>query len=141
MMKLKAKSQNGKAKNKCTSINKRATKDYFKEATKHDLMKNKDFWEKLKPFLPNKWCFSEDQISIEINDELVSDEQILSDIFNKHYVKVVEKSSGTKPSSLGDSRNLLLDETMVGKVIDTYRDHPGVITIKSSVTQKSMFSL
>ena len=67
--------------------------------------------------------------------------KILSDIFNKHYVKVVEKSSGTKPSSLGDSRNLLLDETMIGKVIDTYRDHPGVITIKSSVTQKSMFSL
>ena len=47
MMKLKAKSQNGKAKNKCTSINKRATKDY--------LVKNKHFWEKLKPFLPNKW--------------------------------------------------------------------------------------
>ena len=46
MMKLKAKSQNGKAKNKCTSINKRATKDY--------LVKNKHFWEKLKPFLPNK---------------------------------------------------------------------------------------
>ena len=133
MMKLKAKSQNGKAKNKCTSINKRATKDY--------LVKNKHFWEKLKPFLPNKWCFSDDQISIEINDELVSDEQILSDIFNKNYVKVVEKSPGAKPSSLGDSRNLLLDETMIRKVIDTYRDHPGVITIKGSVTQKRMFSL
>ena len=29
------------------------------------------FAKKLKPFLINKECFSEDQINIEVNDELV----------------------------------------------------------------------
>ena len=53
-----------KAKNKCTSINKKAKKDYFKEATKYGVMTNKEFWKKLKPFLINKGCFSEDQIGI-----------------------------------------------------------------------------
>ena len=66
-----------KAKNKCTSINKKARKDYFKEATKYGVMTIKEFRKKLKPFLTNKECFSEDKISVEVNDELVSDEKIL----------------------------------------------------------------
>ena len=66
-----------KAKNKCTSINKKAEKDYFKEAIKYGVMTNKEFWKKPKLFLTNEGCFSQDQISIEVNDELVSDEKIL----------------------------------------------------------------
>ena len=44
-------------------------------------MTNNEFWKKLKPFLANKGCFSEDQISIELNDELVSNEKILTEKF------------------------------------------------------------
>ena len=66
--------------------------------------------------------FSDDRISIEVNDELVSDEKIFTEFFNEYYINIVEKSSGTKPSSLGDSANPLLDETTVGKIIDTYQD-------------------
>ena len=83
----------------------------------------------------------EDKVSIGVNDELVSDEKVLTEIFNEHYINIVEKSSGTKPSSLGDSTNRLLGETTVGKIIDTYRDHPSIITIKSSVTQNSKFNI
>ena len=36
-----------KAKNKCTSINKRAKKGYFKVATKYGVLKNNEFWKKL----------------------------------------------------------------------------------------------
>ena len=57
-----------------------------------------------------------------------------------HCIKV-EKSSGTKPSSSGDSVNPVCDETAVGKIIDTYRDHPSVLAVKSSVTQNSKFNL
>ena len=57
--------------------------------------------------------------------------------FNQHYINIAGKSSGTKSSSLGDSANALLEETTVGKIIDTYRDHPSVIAIKSSITQNS----
>ena len=109
-----------KAKNKCTSINKKAKKDYFKEATKYGVMTNKEFWKKLKPFLTNKGCFSEDKINIEVNDELVSNEKIQTEILNERYINIVEKSSATKPSSLADSANPLLDETTAGKIVDTY---------------------
>ena len=69
-------------------------------------MTNKEFWEKLKPFSTNKGCFSEDQVSTEVNDELEIDKKILTEIFKKHYINMVEKFSGTKPSSLGNSANL-----------------------------------
>ena len=104
-------------------------------------MTNKEFWKKLKPFLTNKGCFSEDQISIEVNDKPVSDKKILTEIFNEYFINIAEKSSGTKPSSLGESANPLPDEATVGKIIDTYRDHPSVIAVKSSVTQHSKFNL
>ena len=130
-----------KAKNKCIYINKIAKKDYFKEATKYGVITNKEFWKKLKPFLTNKGCFSEDQISLEVNDELVSDEKILTEISDEYCINIVETSSGIKPFSLGDSANPFLDETMTGKIIDTYRDQPSLIAIKSSITQNSKFSL
>ena len=34
-------------------------------------------------------------------------------IFNEYYINIVEKFSGTKPLSLGDSGDTLLDETTV----------------------------
>ena len=60
--------------------------------------------------------------------------KILTELFNEHCINKVEKSSGTKPSSSGDSTNPVPHETTVGKIIDTYRDHPSVIAIKSSRT-------
>ena len=39
-----------KAKNRCTSVNKKAKKDYFKEAAKYGVMTNKYFLEKTKTF-------------------------------------------------------------------------------------------
>ena len=93
-------------------------------------MTKKQFWK--KAFLTNKGCFSEDQISIKVNDELVTDAKILTELFNKHCINKAEKSSGTKPSSSGDTANPVPHETTVGKIIDTYRDHPRVIAIKSS---------
>ena len=74
------------------------------------------------------------------NDVLVSEEKILK-IFSKHYINIAEKSSGTNPSSLGDSTNPSFDETNVGKIIDRYRHHLSAIDIKSSVTRNSKFNL
>ena len=116
-----------KAKNKCTSINKKAKTDYLKEATKYDAMANNKFLKKL--FLRNKRCFSEDQTSMEINDELVSDEKFLTEIFNEHYINILETTM-----------LMTLDETTIGKIIDTYRHHPSVIAIKLSYTQNHKFN-
>ena len=41
-------------------------------------MTNKESRKKLKSFLTNKGCLPEDQINNEANDELVSDEKVLT---------------------------------------------------------------
>ena len=121
------------AKNKRTSGNKKTKKHYFE--------KDFEFWKKLKPFLKNKERFSENEISTEINDQLVSNEKIFILIFNKDQINIVGKCSDTKPSLLGDFANPLLDESPVEKIIDTNRNNLSVTAIKSSVRPNSKFNL
>lgn len=83
-------------------------------------MASKEFWKLLKPFLANKGSFSVDQIRIEIENEFVTDERVLRETFNENNIKIVEKNSGIKPSSLEDLSNLSLDQKTVEKVIEKY---------------------
>ena len=83
-------------------------------------MASKELWKLLKPFLANKGSFSEDQIRIEIENEFVTDERVLRETFNENNIKIVEKNSGIKPSSLEDLSNLSLDQKTVEKVIEKY---------------------
>ena len=52
----------------------------------------------LKLFLTDKRCFTEDQISIEINVELVNDEKILTEIFNDHFINKNSFTSSSGPT-------------------------------------------
>ena len=61
--------------------------------------------------------------------------------FNEHFINIAEKSIGTKPSSLWDSGNSLLDEATIEKIVNTYQSHPSVLAIKSFVTQNSKLQL
>ena len=81
-----------KVKNKCTSITTKVKKD-FREVTKNGIVTNKEFWKLLKHFLTSKGkgSFSKEQINIEIDDKLVTDERVHMEIFHQHYINIVEK--------------------------------------------------
>ena len=72
-----------KSKNRCNSLTKKAKKIFFKEATKDGIMSNKKFWSTVKPFLTNKDCISNDFISAEKDDDLISNEKELVELFNQ----------------------------------------------------------
>ena len=129
------------SKNICNSLTKKAKKIYFKEATKNGIMTNKKFWGTVKPFLTNKGCISDDFISIEKDGELISNEKELVEIFNENYINIVEKSSGKKPSSLGNCLNASEDEKTVIEIISAYSKHPSIQKIKSSFDFNSKFEL
>ena len=67
-----------KAKNTCNSLNKKAKKDYFKKATTDGVMSNRKFWNTVKPFLTSEGFLHNDNISIDINGNIVEDEQKLA---------------------------------------------------------------
>ena len=58
-------------KNKCNSLTKKAKRDFFKEALKDGIMKNKYFWCTVKPFLTNNDCISNDFLGIENEGNLI----------------------------------------------------------------------
>ena len=64
-----------KAKSLCNSLNKTAKKDYFRKATGDGVMSNRKFWSTVKPFLTSKGFFHNDNMSIDINGNIVDDEQ------------------------------------------------------------------
>ena len=105
-----------KTKNKCNSLTKKAKRDFFKEATKDGIMTSKKFWHTVKPFLTNNGCISNDFIGIENEGNLICNEQELVELFNEHYINIVEKSSGKKPLSPGNSSDASQDKIQLKKL-------------------------
>ena len=85
-----------RTKNKCNSLNEKVRGDFFKQATKDGIMTNKKFWRTVKPFSTNIGCLSNDFIGIENEGNLICNEQELVELFNGHFLNIVEKSSGKK---------------------------------------------
>ena len=67
-----------------------------------------------------------------MNDIIVSDDQELTEIFNDHYVNIVEKSSGKKPISLATDTGISDDRQIVRLILDEYKNHPSVLAIIQS---------
>ena len=59
-------------------------------------------------------------------------------MFNKHYINIVEKTSGIAPKNLGNAVDPKLDEKTIREIIESYRNHPSIIKIKK--IRKNPFS-
>ena len=118
-----------RTKNKCNSLTKKAKRDFFKEVTKDGILIKK-FWRAVKPFLTNNGCRSNGFIGIENEGKLICNEQELVELLNEHYINMVEKSSGKKPLSLGNSSDTSQNEMTVKETISVYSNHPRTRTTK-----------
>ena len=121
-------------KNKCNNLLKKSKKIYFQKHAGEGSTTGKQFWNTVKPFISSKGTLSDDniiteaqedstvnikggyQISLQAKDE-IRDEKILVEMFNNHYINIVEKSSGSAPKSIGDSSNPNNDKSTVLNII------------------------
>ena len=72
---------------------------------------------------------------MEENRELISDESKLVDIFNNHYINIVESTTGTPPTSIGDPSDPNRDRDTVKEIIDKF-DRPIIVKyVKISLTR------
>ena len=102
-----------KATSKRNSLSTKAKRNFFKETTKDGIMASKNFWRTVKPYLTNNGCISNDFIGIENDNNPICNEYELVELFNEHYINIVEKSSAKKPLSLGNSSDASQDEMTV----------------------------
>ena len=64
---------------------------------------------------------------------------MLVEIFNKHYINIVEETSGIAPNNLGNPLDPNLNAKAVHEIIENYRSHPSIIKIKEIVKEKLIF--
>lgn len=50
--------------------------------------------------------------------------KVLVDIFNNHYINIVENTLGKKPKCLGEPNDLAKDRETVKLIIEKYKDNP-----------------
>ena len=72
-------------------------------------MSNRKFWNTVKPFLTSNRFLHNDNISIEINGNIVEDEQKLTKEFNSYYINIAKATSGEPPIKLGNNFDYIND--------------------------------
>ena len=92
---------------------------------------NKSFWNFIKPFMTNKGMIANKDITLIDGKNVITDEHELSQIFNKHYINIVEKSCGNKPNKIGTTLESLNDSDVIDRIIRSYQNHPSVLKIKN----------
>ena len=126
-----------KQRNKCVSLRKQSIKDHIKKVTDKGINSNKDFWSFIKPFITNKRHISNNDNTIIEGNKVISDESELAKKFNEHYINIVEKTSGIKPSNLGELHNSKDHDETIDLIIKSYENHPSVDKIKNILNKET----
>ena len=119
--------------NYCNNLTRTTKNNFFQRVTKSGFANNKKFWNAVKPFLTNKDLLTNDNISIKVNDDLVTDKTKLANLFNLHYINIVENTSGAPPVIQGNPNNPDEDNTTVKNIIKQYENHNNIINIKNHI--------
>ena len=93
-------------------------------------MENKSFWNTVKPFITNKSTLSNNTIMLKKDDSVVKEEKEIVEIFNNHYINIVEISTGLKPNVLEEENGL----HQIHDIINKYEEHPSIVEIKKHAT-------
>ena len=117
-----------KQRNKCVNLRKKAIKLHFKSVTVSGIIENNKFWETIKPFITNKNGLNNNSIILNKDNKIITQEKELVNIFNDHYINIVERSTGIAPTSI-TNLNTNSDEQLFN-IINKFKNHPSIIKIK-----------
>ena len=84
-------------------------------------MSNRKFWNTVKPFLTSKGFLHNDNISIDINGNIVEDEQKLTKEFNSYYINTAEITSAKPPMKLENNLYYINDSVITKRIIEKYK--------------------
>ena len=112
-------------------LRKKCLKNYLKETTQKGIVTNSSFWNFIKPFLTNKSSHTQNNIILVENRNAITKESELVNIFNDHYVNIVEKSSGNKPIALSNS--VIVQDSTIDKILQYHNTHPSIANIRVNI--------
>ena len=83
-----------KQKNICKNLNKKVKKNYFSKITLNGVLRNKQFWNTVKPFLTSNGFLRNEDTAFHIGDKTVTDCNELAKEFNEYYINIIQNTSG-----------------------------------------------
>ena len=124
-----------KRRNLCVTLRPKSIRNYFARTSQRESVKSTTFWKTIRPFLNNKDGLNNEPLSLFENGELVIKNDRIAEIFYEYYINILKEITGNEPSSLPssiESDNDLLD---IYHIIEKFKDHPSVTSIKESVDE------
>ena len=118
-----------KAKHFCNTLSKRTRKNYFEKVSKQGFANNKAFWNTVKRFLTNKCFLVNENIAIRNSDKIVTYKIELVELFDSHYISIVEKRSGIPPEIEGIPELENYDQFTVKYIIAKHESHSSIVNI------------
>lgn len=117
--------------NYCTSLLRRVKRNFYDKLDDSSVTDAKRFWKTVKRFFSNKGTANNSFTLVE-NEDIISDEGKIAQIFNEFYGSIVVKLELPRPPST----EVLQYENHIEKCIGMYRNHPSIIEIKSKGFEK-----
>ena len=119
------------------SLRRSCIKDYFTKITKNGNVTNKNVWKTKKPFLTNKRNLENPEIMLQHKGNIVLDESVLAKIFNKHYVNIVERSCGKKPTNISQEYDDMSDTEAIHLICKTFENHQSIKEIRRNLIESA----
>ena len=119
-----------KQRNRCVKLFRQAKKDYYSKLDINLVTDDRKFWKTVKPALSDK-CQSNNKIVLVEDDEIISDDIEVEEIFNCFFVTVTE-SLGIKVNNdnISDTKGIL---DPIEKSVQKYSNHPSILKIRSHI--------
>ena len=129
-----------KQRNLCVKLKAEAINNDFEKATDGLNKDSKHFYDLIKPYMTNKGALSSNDIILYENNDFISDDKKLGEIFIDLYTNIVKYTTGKCPkditSTLDSGASI---ETVIDKIVDFYKFHPSVKSIREQFSQMECF--
>ena len=132
-----------KQRNKRVALRRKCIKEYFYNISNNNIVTNNNFWNFIRPFLVSKGSLNDSEIMLKKEKKIITDTKEIVQVLNDHYINIVERSCGEKPTSVAKQSLLTDDIKIVDHIVRHYECHSSVRHIKKNVktTQNSTCSL
>ena len=123
--------------NLCTSLVKKAKREYYGNLNPAVISDNKKIWRTVKPFFSDKVMTSEN-ITLFENGDILKDDKKVSQMFCNFFSNVV------KNLNIEGSKDLLMGTVSkhdpINRAIQKYEKHPSILKIKENIDGSDIFS-
>ena len=129
-----------KQRNLCSRLRKEAINKDFEQANVETNRNSKRFYDLIKPYMTNKGALSSNDIILYENDEFISDDKVLGDIFVNYYTNIVKLTTGKLPKDITNTLDIGTNHSIIiEKIIEMYKNHPSITGIRENATPFETF--